>query len=335
MVLLEMVRHWMLEFPKDDLIIASRHPRRDEISPVKPPLGPAVVPTKLQLHPLVNFFELPYIARREQVDATLAFNFATSARSSVVFIHDVLFQTNPEWFTRPERLYYSLMPKMARRAKSVVATSASERRRISTANPSLARVVQSGLAVSGALRDSESVPPNLNLEPNSFILCVGRFNIRKNLAATIDGVLYSGYVSTDRPLVIVGEPSGLPTDLETYQAWVREGSIVVAKYVTDGQLKWLYSNCKLFVCLALDEGFGLPVVEAASFGAPVLASDIAVFRETLGAYGHFVNPVSVQEIADATRRILEKDEQPSVDFVEKYSWSEICRIIRRELAIRV
>jgi glycosyltransferase involved in cell wall biosynthesis len=53
--------------------------------------------------------------------------------------------------------------------------------------------------------------------------------------------------------------------------------------VTDAELAGLYAGC-LAVCIpSVAEGFGLPVVEAAAAGAPVLASDLPVFREITDA----------------------------------------------------
>ena len=84
------------------------------------------------------------------------------------------------------------------------------------------------------------------------------------------------------------------------------------------------------MCLALDEGFGLPAVEAAKFGAPVLASDIPVFRETLGSYGTLIAPQDTEAIAAAARRMA-TTRRDSTRYVERHSWASICKCIRNEL----
>ena len=49
--------------------------------------------------------------------------------------------------------------------------------------------------------------------------------------------------------------------------------------LNDCELEYCYSNCKAIVFSSIDEGFGLPFVEAMHYGKPVFASDIPVFRE--------------------------------------------------------
>lgn len=158
MVLLEIVKHWTLHFPDDRLVLAvpdAKH--NNESHPI--PGEIKVVRTRFKLHPVVNALELPYISRRESVDAILAFSFAAWASNGSVFLHDVLYQSNPEWFSVLERIYYTAIPLFARIAKSVITTSRTERDRISRYNSSLRQVTSCGLAVASTLRDSEPKPP--------------------------------------------------------------------------------------------------------------------------------------------------------------------------------
>ena len=54
--------------------------------------------------------------------------------------------------------------------------------------------------------------------------------------------------------------------------------------------------------MSLDEGFGIPVLEALHFGAPVVVSDIPVFREILGDRATFVSPLDLGAVAAAIER---------------------------------
>jgi glycosyltransferase involved in cell wall biosynthesis len=329
-VLLEIVRNWTREFPQDELIIAAPKRRKNVATTDQSPSGVEVVHVRLPLHPAINTIELPALARRMSADAILAFSFAAPSKRAAVFLHDVLYQSNPEWFTRIERLYYAAMPILARKAGSVISTSASERERIVANNPRLQRVVHCGLAVASSLLDAYSAKPAIDVDAGAFILCVGRFNVRKNLEVTLRA-LNQGLVSADFPVVVIGAPSGVPADISEFEDAIASQTFLLMQRVTDGELKWLYEHCRFFVCLALDEGFGLPVIEAAALGAPVLASDIPVFRETLGSYGSFVPPHDIDAIAGEARRLAKigRDNPP---FVEKYNWQSICECIRTELA---
>jgi len=330
MVLQEIVRRWANDYPDDQMILAVP---RDAKGSASVPDGVEVVSTRLRVHPAINFLELPVIARRRCADAILAFNFAANSTAGVVFLHDVLFQTNPEWFTGVERAYFGAMPLLARRASTVITTSRSERGRIRRLNPRLRRVVSCGLSVASSFSAAEATDPGMHLRKGRYLLCVGRLNIRKNLAVTLRAALRSGVLSEDFPLVVVGEPSGRITRLDDdFRSAVAAGTLRIVERVSDAHLKWLYSHCALFVCLSLDEGYGLPPVEAASLGCRVLASDVPVFRETVGSHATFVDASDVGAIADAMRDIVRRQHPMRMPgYRQSHTWSSICAVIRREL----
>jgi glycosyltransferase involved in cell wall biosynthesis len=328
MVLREIVRQWVDDYPDDSLTLAI--PGETSV-PV--PDGVDVVRTRFRVHPAINFLELPRIARRRGTDAILAFNFAAGAKTGVVFLHDVLFQSNPEWFTRIERIYFSAMPRLAPFAHSVVTSTRAERDRIARHNPRLRRVVNSGLAIPSSLGTAAVIAPGFDLTGGSYLLCVGRLNVRKNLAVTLRAALQSGVLSQRFPLVVVGEQSGRIAALDDdLRAAAAAGLLRFVERVSDSELKWLYTHCALFVCMSSDEGFGLPPVEAASLGCPVLASDIPVFRETLASYATLVDPTDVDAVAKSIRAIVRAGPKKTLPrYQPQYTWSAVCEAIRDEL----
>src|SRR5699024_9149156 len=128
-------------------------------------------------------------------DATVAHNYAPlGLRDSAVFIHDVMFVEHPEWFSRPERLYFSPMLRWSRSAQVVATSSATEARRIRRLGSGSQPVVATGLGVPGALTAAEQQRPPTLEGIESFALTVGRLNIRKNLEAVLDAATYSSRV---------------------------------------------------------------------------------------------------------------------------------------------
>ena len=123
----------------------------------------------------------------------IAQNFTPVTGRSAVFIHDVLFQTNPEWFTPLERIYLAAIPHLARRACCVLTSSRSEAERISRSNPGLAPVQPVGLGVKRSLTDVRPTLPDAAGD-GPFLLMVGRLNVRKNLATALRAALLSGTV---------------------------------------------------------------------------------------------------------------------------------------------
>lgn len=336
LVLRETVGQWAESFPADELFLAVPS-RTAEAARASVPAGVRVVSTRLPMHPVINCVELPLIARRlGRVDAILAQNFSPAHRSSVVYVHDVLFQSNPEWFTRTERAYLSMIPGLARLAGSIVTSSESERRRVQAHNPSLRRIAISGLGVARTLLAVPPQKPEVALNRDRFVLAVGRINVRKNLQRTIDASLDTGLITPRYPLVIVGEPSGKKDRMpDSTRHAISNRQVIFTGRMSEGELRWLYENCDFFCCLSLGEGFGLPPLEARSFGAPVLVSDLEVFQETLGTGAEYVDPenqaaISASMTKLATRGRVRSRSEPASGTIGS-EWSEVIRMLRAEL----
>ena len=142
----------------------------------------------------------------------------------------------------------------------------------------------------------------LSLE-KPYILFVGNREPRKNLHRLVKAwkPLAKNY-----QLIIAGE-----------QAW--DGSEKLSKdknlrflgRVSDLELAVLYHNAELFTYPSLDEGFGLPVLEAFSYGVPVLASDIPVMREVAGNAAYLVDPKNIKEITKGMEKVLNENKKDS------------------------
>ncbi|WP_284301547.1 glycosyltransferase [Homoserinibacter gongjuensis] len=181
----------------------------------------------------------------------------------------------------------------------VFTSSATEARRIQRCWPETAgRVKAVGLHTPRDLLEAGERRP-VGVDDTPFLLVVGRLNVRKNLARLVEAFLASPQSASTR-LLVVGQPDGLgelvPAD---------DARVAVLSHIDDAELAWLYRHARAFVFPSLDEGFGLPLVEARTMGAHIIASDIPVFRELGLADGYF-DPRSVSDI----RRAL--DELPVV-----------------------
>lgn len=295
-VLRDLIAIWRERYPDDELVLAVRsRDRRD----VAMELGDAtpLVALRLWPHGIAVIAELGWRARDTPV---LTQNFTPVRGRSVVLIQDVLFVRHPGWFTAAERAYFSLMTWSAPRAAAVLATTRDQAQEIRRAVPRAPLVQVVGLGLSRDLLGATPRRPALDLVPGSFLLAVGRLNVRKNLALTCLAALESGVLSSSRPLVIVGEPHGREEAFPApVAAAISDGQIVLAGAVTPDELAWLYGSTGLMVFLSRGEGFGLPPVEALAFGARVLASDLPVMREVLRHDAVFVDPADRTAIRDA------------------------------------
>lgn len=292
----ELLLTWHEQYPDDELVLAVRHKERGAVDV---PPGVKVVTVRLWPQALASVVELSVLARRQKPDAIVSFNFAPIGRRGIVFVHDLMFTDHPEWFSRAERAYFSAMPRSLRWAAQIVTSSRAEAGRVDRI---LGRPVATpvGLGVSRELITAEPQSP-FAIDPQRFALIVGRMNVRKNLETVLRAARESSCITAETPLIVVGDDaySGKPSDVRPYPAPDGDSASPVRflGHISAANLKWLYQHASLTIYVPLDEGFGLPPIEAAWFGCPVVVSDLPVFRETTGGEAHFVDPQDAGAIA--------------------------------------
>jgi glycosyltransferase involved in cell wall biosynthesis len=317
----ELILAWERSFPYDDLVVTVPRKAREQAR-AELPARVQVRGTWLWPHGLSVVLELPVIARRVRADLVVSHNFTPLVGRSAVFVHDVLFVTNPEWFTRSELAYFRLITATLGRAGVVATSSRTEAARIEAHTRAARPVVPIGLALGPGLASATEARVAALDDVDGFVLVVGRLNIRKNLDTALQASLLTEVVSPDFPLLVVGEPDGRRAELpaEVDHA-VRSGAIRFLGYVSDDQLAWLYAHAAAFAFVSLDEGFGIPMLEALHFGAPVVASDIPVFREILGERARFVPPLDAPAVASAIDAAVAAPRPAPVDPAELgYGW---------------
>jgi glycosyltransferase involved in cell wall biosynthesis len=76
-------------------------------------------------------------------------------------------------------------------------------------------------------------------------------------------------------------------------------------YITDEEMKTLYSQAEMFIYPSLYEGFGLPILEAMYYDVPTIVANTTVHPEIAGKASILVNPNEINEFADSILSILE------------------------------
>ena len=79
-------------------------------------------------------------------------------------------------------------------------------------------------------------------------------------------------------------------------------------YVDADRRRSLYEGARLLVLPSLDEGFGLPVLEAMATGVPVVAANRGALPEVVGGAGPLIDPDRPADLADAIQKILADDD---------------------------
>jgi glycosyltransferase involved in cell wall biosynthesis len=155
-----------------------------------------------------------------------------------------------------------------------------------------------------ALAPAVSAAEAESLPAPGFVLAVGTLEPRKNLPRLVDAYReLDAKLQARHPLVVVGAlgwESGPTLDALRSLA----GRCTMLGFVSDGALTELYRRCAVFCYPSLGEGFGLPVLEAMTAGAPVVTSNVSSLPEVGGEAAEYVNPYDVASIAAGLRRVL-------------------------------
>ena len=166
-----------------------------------------------------------------------------------------------------------------------------------------------------------------------YILYVGTIEPRKNVEGLIRafGILKKDFKVAHRLVVSGMKGWGCEDIFSLVKDRELEKEIIFTGYVSRSELKSLYTRAEMFVYPSFYEGAGLPILEAFSFGLPVVTSNVSSTAEIAAEAAMLVDPYSYPAIAWAMLRII-KDEhlkkllkQRALGRVNEFSWSEAAR----------
>ena len=145
-------------------------------------------------------------------------------------------------------------------------------------------------------------PRDDRTNPGPIVLMTGD-DARKNTFGGLAGIAAATTDEATRNVVVVG----MANQDDRVHHWsiaaaMRPGEARTAGHLTDVELRELLASAECVVVPSFDEGLSLPVLEAASAGVPVVASDILAHRELLGSGAHLFDPKNPRSIARAIRR---------------------------------
>lgn len=177
-----------------------------------------------------------------------------------------------------------------------------------------------GRVTSGYLRRNKIKKP--------YFLYVGNVYPHKNV-----GRLVEAAASAEAKLVVVTPRNVFQKRLEEFvKSHNAQDYVHFTGYVEDRDLSTLYKNAAAFVYPSLEEGFGLPGLEAMVNKCLVLASDTPVFKEVYKDNAIYFNPMDFSSIARAMAEVLkmENDQKGKLtakayEFAKRYNWQETAR----------
>lgn len=151
---------------------------------------------------------------------------------------------------------------------------------------------------------SPPAPPPGDPDRENIILHVGSIQKRKNLVRLIQA--FEVVNNPEWRLVLAGSPKGFGAEevLEHVKASPAAARIDVTGYVEARDLESLYRKARILAFPSLDEGFGIPVIEAMAAGLPVITSEGSALQEVAGDAAILVEPARTDSIVEALRTLI-------------------------------
>ncbi len=269
---------------------------------------------------------------------------------AVVTIHDAIAERFPELTlpSRRARLFWNAKVGLAVRQARLVLTvseyAARDIARVIGVSPDRLRVSgEAPAAIYTPSAPAEVAAARLahGVGSDPYFVYVGGFNPHKRLDAVIRAhadVVRRTPAGTAAPhLLLVGRISGDVFHGEgdrLRQLVAQEGTTELvhwAGFVPDEALRHLHSGATAVVLVSESEGFGLPAIEGAACGAPVIATTESPLPQLLDGGGIFVPPGHVEQIAAAMHTLLTDPAQRAAlgagarDAAERLSWPRAAR----------
>lgn len=254
----------------------------------------------------------------------------------VVTVHDTTFIDHPEWHERTKVGFFRhAIAKAANRADALIFPSQFARDRFELFYPNGGErvVIPHGVDVSQfGVVSSESIAATKLSHgiSDEYLFYCGTIEPRKNLGRILDA-----FASTKIPglqFVIAGLSGWRNSKFfATLEPFVKSGKIRVLGYVSDADLGSLYAGSVATIYPSLEEGFGLPGLEALAMGSKLITSVDSAMAEYANESTYLVNPYDTDEIAKAIIGVYdhfgggERDRSLGLssedELLAKYSWT--------------
>jgi len=297
------------------------------------------------------FFEwsIPFALKKSKADLFFSpdgWLSLSSSKPAVGVIHDLNFEHHADFFTDRGILNYyrKNFPKFAHKATRLATVSEYSKQDIIDTyhiDPEKIDVVYNGCnAEFKPLTTSEKTEVlNRYTQNCPYFLFVGSIHKRKNLAHLFKAFdQFKTQTDSKIKLLIVGSKKWWKGEIEdTFQAMTFKDEVVFSGHLDSAELAKVTGAALALTYISFFEGFGIPILEAFHAEIPVITSNTTSMPEVAADAALFVDPYSVDSIAEAMRAIY-RDNNLRERLIEKgrvrkdnFSWDKTATLLWRTL----
>lgn len=183
---------------------------------------------------------------------------------------------------------------------------------------------------------AERAEPLAQFADKPFIMYLGRMDPYKNIRRLIQA--HQQLIET-RPDLQLALPGAKDGNVHVLEQWVKDQAfknVHFLGFVSDEQLRWLFEHSRAYVFPSLSEGFGLPGLEAMTYGIPLVSSNATCLPEVYQDAAHYFDPTNVEDITARISDVLSNSTlrhnliEEGHKVIKHYSWK---RMAEETLAI--
>jgi glycosyltransferase involved in cell wall biosynthesis len=299
---------------------------------------PAVMP--LRRITFENFC-LPKELKKQEVRLYHAPNYilpVTLQLPAIVTVHDLISLKSPQLVQTGSFFYHWLLQRRTlKNAIGIIAVSNAVKNELVSQFHVPVRKIS--VIPNGVTKDFATIVPAERLAevkaryklPEKYLLFVGNIEPKKNLISLLQALGHSRENSGVRhKLVIAGQVGWKSAKLFSVIASLKlHDDVILTGYIPERDLPAVYAQAALFVFPSLDEGFGIPPLEAMAAGIPVITSNRGALPEVTGGHCTMVNPLDIATLSTNIDTLVRTRNTPVLaaakEWTKKFDWSTIAQ----------
>lgn len=275
---------------------------------------------KLLTKPYPNVIHETYYSHR---------TIAPNTSKIVVTVHDMIHEKFSHMMPKIDAYFPIIKAKAIKRADHIICVSENTKKdliEILNLDPRKISTIYHGF----------SLQQNINIEKipkinSPYILYVGERKSYKNFDRLLQAYANHKMLKDNFKLVCFGSLPFSRQELSMISNLGLDDENIVHTSGDDRVLANLYTYASAFVYPSLYEGFGLPLLEAMSFGCPVICSNTSSIPEVVSEAGEYFNPYEIDSITDAIEKVIFSTEESkklkilSKERVKYFSWEKCAK----------